>query len=244
MSDMTQQDARESALNREIQRLKEDRDALSAKLLNLKGAIQECESDGGCRASKVAALISEKLEWPGKAAHLEIENLQSKVAAQSREIEKLRGTLDITERVLNGEPDESIGADYNATGYEKHSAVRTAYEMKNRLDSLLTPRPDIQLISTGVQLAVFAKRIQAVALKRGWDVTWSGRLAASVLELSEFIEAVRGKGGDQVDEGADVLNTALCSFAVFDVNIMAILRRLGEKLTKLEAGELGRHGTA
>jgi hypothetical protein len=54
---------------------------------------------------------------------------------------------------------------------------------------------------------------RALALKlcrhRGWSEHWTHRLSAHVLESSEFIEALRGKEGDPVEEAGDLLFTAL-----------------------------------
>jgi NTP pyrophosphatase (non-canonical NTP hydrolase) len=41
--------------------------------------------------------------------------------------------------------------------------------------------------------------------RRGWDLHWSARGVYLHLEASELIEALRGKGGDPLQEAADVL---------------------------------------
>jgi NTP pyrophosphatase (non-canonical NTP hydrolase) len=48
-------------------------------------------------------------------------------------------------------------------------------------------------------------RVLTMCKKRGWSLHWSSRGAYLHLEVSELIEALRGKRGKVVDEAADVL---------------------------------------
>lgn len=61
----------------------------------------------------------------------------------------------------------------------------------------------------------------AVCRARGWSENWTHRLAAHVLEASEYVEAWRGKKGDAVEEAGDMLFTVLAmipeSISLLDV---------------------------
>lgn len=51
--------------------------------------------------------------------------------------------------------------------------------------------------------------VMAVCEKRGWATTWVDRSSYLFLEAAELTEAIRGKGGDTLEESADVLFTFL-----------------------------------
>lgn len=68
----------------------------------------------------------------------------------------------------------------------------------------------------------------ALSKLKGWDKSWSAGGCYLHLEASEFIEALRGKGGDPVDEAGDVLFTL---FTMMDYNGID----LDEVLTHLKA---------
>lgn len=63
-----------------------------------------------------------------------------------------------------------------------------------------------------------------VCKKEGWPLDWSGRGCYIHLEVSEFIEAMRGKGNTSVtEEGADVLFTVFSALAVEGIPIEKVL---------------------
>jgi hypothetical protein len=65
-----------------------------------------------------------------------------------------------------------------------------------------------------INLNVLQDTVLEVYKKRGWGLDWKDRGVYMHLEVSEFIESLRGKGKDSpVKEAADVLGTLLAATA-------------------------------
>lgn len=62
--------------------------------------------------------------------------------------------------------------------------------------------------NTNVDIDKLTKRIGAICNKKNWDKNWSSGGCYIHLEVSEFIESLRGKGDTTpTEEAADVLMT-------------------------------------
>lgn len=75
------------------------------------------------------------------------------------------------------------------------------------------------------------ERILNMMRKRGWALDWSSRGVYLHLEVSELIEAVRGKAGNTLEESADVL-IVLLSLSPHDLN--EIITKAEKKVEMLE----------
>lgn len=87
-------------------------------------------------------------------------------------------------------------------------------------------------------------RIGAACKKRNWKKDWSSGGCYIHLEVSEFIESLRGKGGEPVKEAADVLITLFAVMDHYGIRGSDLLNNLEEILGKIEAGTIGRTGEA
>lgn len=74
---------------------------------------------------------------------------------------------------------------------------------------------------------------------RGWSFEWPERSGYAHGELSELVEAVRGKHGDITDEAADTLMTALFGLVPDHVPMADVLARCREKITLIAARKIG-----
>ena len=73
--------------------------------------------------------------------------------------------------------------------------------------------------------------VRHVCKKHNWKKDWSHGGCYMHLEISEFIEAVRGKG-DPVDELGDVLFTVLAVANYYGIDPMEALTKNVEKHTR------------
>lgn len=84
-----------------------------------------------------------------------------------------------------------------------------------------------------------AQRAAGVCRLRNWKKDWSAGGCYLHLEASEFIESLRGKGGNPEEEAADVFITLLALMGEYNIdgdNVEAIVNR---KLIEIENGTLG-----
>ncbi len=81
-----------------------------------------------------------------------------------------------------------------------------------------------------------AAKARAVCETKGWKRNWSNGGCYLHLEVSEFIEALRGKGDETpADEAADVLFVLLSMLHYEDISSSDVLKILDEKCDKLLA---------
>lgn len=81
---------------------------------------------------------------------------------------------------------------------------------------------------------IIAQRILAMCRSRNWSLHWTARGAYLHLESSELIESLRGKGGDPVEEAADVLIVLASITAANGILWDDVSAALFRKLQKLE----------
>lgn len=74
----------------------------------------------------------------------------------------------------------------------------------------------------------YAQFVNEVCEKNGWDKGWSAGGCYMHLEVSEFIEAVRGKGSP-VEELGDVLFTVVAVANNYNIDIMEALHNSVKK---------------
>lgn len=81
---------------------------------------------------------------------------------------------------------------------------------------------------------VLTRTAGSICRKKGWKKDWLHGGCYMHLETSEFIEALRGKGGKPEDEAADVLMALLSTMShngITGTAVMKSLRRVMEKLS-------------
>ncbi len=89
-------------------------------------------------------------------------------------------------------------------------------------------------------MAVDLKELAAMALikcrKQGWDRNWLEIGCYLHLEVSEFVEALRGKGvdPDPAAEAADVLFVLLSTLEAHDIDLDDVVAKLNAQLDKPE----------
>lgn len=77
-------------------------------------------------------------------------------------------------------------------------------------------------------------------VKRGWRTDWSARGCYLHLEVSEFIEACRGKGDSTKEqEAADVLLVFLSLVGAYRVDMDKVFSEFNRKLGGIIAGTIG-----
>lgn len=77
-------------------------------------------------------------------------------------------------------------------------------------------------------------------LARKWRTDWSARGCYLHLEVSELIEACRGKGdSSKEEEAADVLLVFLSLCAAYEIDLTAAMRLFNEKLAGILVGRVG-----
>lgn len=87
-------------------------------------------------------------------------------------------------------------------------------------------------------MAVDLKELAAMAMikcrKRGWDRSWLEIGCYLHLEVSEFVEALRGKGEDPdpAGEAADVLFVLLSTLEAHDIDLDDVIAKLNAQLDK------------
>lgn len=83
-------------------------------------------------------------------------------------------------------------------------------------------------------------RIGEVCRKRGWRKDWNGGGCYIHLEVSEFIESLRGKGGSPpANEAADVLFTLCAVLDHYGIRAVDVLSALDNTIDDVEAGTIG-----
>lgn len=94
-----------------------------------------------------------------------------------------------------------------------------------------------------LDLQAYIKEVEYVCNKMDWKKDWSHGGCYAHLELSEFIESVRGKG-DPTDELGDVIFTIFAVAGYYNVDpvkaIEASRRKMQEQLRLKQAG-LGKY---
>lgn len=81
------------------------------------------------------------------------------------------------------------------------------------------------------EMRKLGKDAHAVCKKHGWDRGWQEGGCYLHLEVSEFIEALRGKGSSSPEEEAgDVLFVLLSVMAANDISLEVALRSLRSKI--------------
>lgn len=78
----------------------------------------------------------------------------------------------------------------------------------------------------------YSKFVQEICDKNGWKKDWSAGGCYIHLEVSEFIEAVRGKG-DPLEELGDVLFTVFAMANYYDLDITEALHNSVRKHTEV-----------
>lgn len=84
-------------------------------------------------------------------------------------------------------------------------------------------------------------RIANACCKRGWRKDWSNGGCYLHLEVSEFIEALRGKNGSPEEEAADVFITLMALIGANNVNAESVRRHIESKVKGIEDGSVGVH---
>ena len=82
------------------------------------------------------------------------------------------------------------------------------------------------------ELKEYTDFIRGVCVLRDWKKDWSHGGCYTHLELSEFIEALRGKG-DPIEELGDVLFTLIAVADHYGVNSIDAIKNSIEKHTRL-----------
>lgn len=86
-------------------------------------------------------------------------------------------------------------------------------------------------------------RIGKICKERNWKKDWSSGGCYIHLEVSEFIESLRGKGSSKpANEAADVLITLFAVMKHYNITAADLMSALEFNLQKLEAGNSGRVG--
>ena len=76
-----------------------------------------------------------------------------------------------------------------------------------------------------IDINSYVEFIREVCTAHGWKKDWSQGGCYTHLEVSEFIEAVRGKKGDPVDELGDVLFTVLAVADYYGIGVEDALNK-------------------
>ena len=91
-------------------------------------------------------------------------------------------------------------------------------------------------------LESLSKRVKEVVKQRKWVKDWASGGCYIHLEVSEFIEALRGKGGDPVSEAADVMIALFAVLGEYNIDAKDVLSELSKTLKALEDGTKGEFG--
>lgn len=86
--------------------------------------------------------------------------------------------------------------------------------------------------SDTIDLNAYIAEVRDICETRGWKKDWSRGGCYVHLEVSEFIEAVRGKG-DPIDELGDVLFTVLAVADHYGIDVIDALEKNLDKHHKL-----------
>jgi NTP pyrophosphatase (non-canonical NTP hydrolase) len=87
-------------------------------------------------------------------------------------------------------------------------------------------------MSNKIDIDAYVKEVRGICESRGWKKDWSHGGCYVHLEVSEFIEAVRGKG-DPIDELGDVLFTVLAVADHYGIDVVNALEKNLDKHHKL-----------
>ncbi len=82
-------------------------------------------------------------------------------------------------------------------------------------------------------------RIGEVCKRRNWKKDWSSGGCYIHLEVLEFIESLRGKGGEPVKEAADVLITLFAVLKNYNISAKDLLNALEEIVEGIETDKIG-----
>lgn len=104
----------------------------------------------------------------------------------------------------------------------------------------LTPTTE----SVGRWLDDLRVRFRSAGVLRGWSFDWPERSGYAHGELSELVEAVRGKHGDVVDEAGDVLLACLMGLVPESVSLAECLAAAERKVDTIAARTCGVDGAA
>jgi len=89
----------------------------------------------------------------------------------------------------------------------------------------------------------YCDRVGAIVRKRGWKKDWSSGGCYIHLEVSEFIESLRGKGDSSpADEGGDVLVAFFAVLDHYEIPVANVIKGLEKAIAELELGSRGRYG--
>lgn len=102
-------------------------------------------------------------------------------------------------------------------------------------DGTIARRALQRCINLGEDDVGLPARILAMCKKRGWKLNWSARGCYLHLEASEFIEALRGKRGDPIEEAADVLLVLMSTTEAHGIAWDKVLAATEAKCAQLEA---------
>lgn len=90
-------------------------------------------------------------------------------------------------------------------------------------------------MSDAVRLDELAKRIGEVCKQKDWDKGWSKGGCYIHLEVSEFIESLRGKGDTSpTEEAADVLMALFAVLQNYDIKPSIVIDELEDLIVRLE----------
>lgn len=85
---------------------------------------------------------------------------------------------------------------------------------------------------------LLSARIKKISKVKKWDKDWSRGGCYITLEVSEFIESLRGKGNTSpIEEGADVLFTLFAVMENYDIKPSEVLKQLDKIVLEMEAKE-------
>lgn len=79
-------------------------------------------------------------------------------------------------------------------------------------------------------IRAYTREVREKCTRNGWNKDWLGGGCYIHLETSEFIEALRGKGGDPLDELGDVLFTLVAVADYYGLDIMDAIAMGREKM--------------
>ena len=78
-------------------------------------------------------------------------------------------------------------------------------------------------------LSELPKRILKKCHDKQWSTEWDHRGVYLHLEVSELIEAIRGKRGDPTEESADVLFTVIALMEANGIDLVSVLKICAER---------------
>lgn len=85
-----------------------------------------------------------------------------------------------------------------------------------------------------IDLKSWADRAENLCKIRGWGTDWERRGVYLHLEVSELIEAIRGKHGDKVEEAGDVFFVLMSLINSNEIDTEQMMKVLDAKIKLLE----------